>query len=87
MILDINSDLLQLRPPEKFSLALASSITTDEVDSKNWDYTTSPHPHRQPKQTLMDRWDYVMYGRVFKIKEEGSSGQHTLKMCVTAHVY
>ncbi|EGF81655.1 hypothetical protein BATDEDRAFT_10541, partial [Batrachochytrium dendrobatidis JAM81] len=78
--LDINTEIYPLRPSDKFTLALASTLALDgnPVD------TSKKQPWRDPsfatpssgttgKKSLADDYDYVMYGKVYKYEDEGGA--------------
>lgn len=66
MTLDINSELYPLKNGEKFTLILTPSISLDgSADDGTFEYSK--------KETLADRYDYVMFGRVYKFDENGPS--------------
>lgn len=69
IVLDINSDIYPLHEGEKFTLALATSLDANP-DPGHWNqHVNSP---------LLDKYEYVMSGKVFKLIKEASS-----KMSVT----
>jgi DNA-directed RNA polymerase I, II, and III subunit RPABC3 len=64
LTLDINSDIYPMYENEKFTLALATSLDANS-DPGHWNqHINSP---------LLDKYDYVMSGKVFKfVRETGS---------------
>jgi len=60
LLLDINSDIYPMDINDKFFFALASSLTEDG-DEEAWDQTK--------RATLADKYEYVMYGKVFKYEK------------------
>ncbi|KAE8903799.1 hypothetical protein PF005_g9494 [Phytophthora fragariae] len=66
LTLDINSEVYRLRQNEKFTLALVSTL---DLEGKPDDgmYNQSGKP------TLLDRYDYGMYGKVFQYDHEGGN--------------
>jgi DNA-directed RNA polymerase I, II, and III subunit RPABC3 len=68
LLLDINFELFPLKIREKFTLALSSTLNLDGTpDDGTFD--------QSGRETLADRYDYVMYGRVYKYEE--SNGTRT----------
>eukprot|EP00198_Chlamydomonas_reinhardtii_P010454 XP_001699791.1 DNA-directed RNA polymerase II, 16.5 kDa polypeptide [Chlamydomonas reinhardtii] len=61
--IDINTELFPLQRNDKFSLVLAWTI--------NLDATPGSEKYDAPggRRTLMDNYDYVMHGKVFKYKD------------------
>src|SRR4051812_35150195 len=65
LILDVNVDLYPVEINTKFSFALASTLNLDGTpDEPVYDQSVFH------KQTLLDKYEYVMYGKVFKYSEE-----------------
>eukprot|EP01125_Pyxidicula_operculata_P015893 TRINITY_DN5419_c0_g1_i1.p1 TRINITY_DN5419_c0_g1~~TRINITY_DN5419_c0_g1_i1.p1 ORF type:complete len:144 (+),score=32.10 TRINITY_DN5419_c0_g1_i1:81-512(+) len=65
LILDINVDIYRLELNQRFSMALASSLD-EEPDAGTYKQNRGP--------SLLDKYDYCMYGKVFKtLHEEKSS--------------
>jgi len=61
LVLDVNTDIYPIEPGERLTLALATSLDLKgRGDQGYWDYGESE------RATLADRYEYVMYGRVFK---------------------
>lgn len=66
MTVDVNSELFTLREGERTTVAFASTLKTDGT-AEDGVYNPYPGP------SLMDSYDYVMHGRIFKI--EAKEGQ------------
>ena len=66
MTVDVNCELFPIKEGDRMTVAFASSINLDGSED---DGQFNPHPG----PTLMDSYDYVMNGRIFKI--EHKSGQ------------
>jgi len=62
--LDVNTEIYPLEH-QKFSLALASTLNLDGSPDEGF-FDASDRP------TLADKYEYVMYGKVFKYQEESS---------------
>jgi DNA-directed RNA polymerase I, II, and III subunit RPABC3 len=61
LVLDVNTDIYPIELGERLTLALATSLDLKgRGDQGYWDYGESE------RATLADRYEYVMYGRVFK---------------------
>lgn len=64
--MDVNSELLTIKDGERATIALASTMNSDgTLDDGQFD--------AYPDASLMDSYDYVMHGRIFKI--EAKDGQ------------
>lgn len=64
LTLDINSEIYPMKQGEKFTLALVSTLDLDgKQDDGIFDQSAKP--------TLLDRYEYGMYGKVFKYEHEG----------------
>ncbi|XXQ33504.1 DNA-directed RNA polymerases I, II, and III subunit RPABC3 [Plasmodiophora brassicae] len=78
--LDVNSDLFTSGPASKFSLVLARTLNLDgSIDDANYySYAVNDKP------TLADKYEYVMFGKVFKFNTpEGHSSQHSLEAYIS----
>jgi DNA-directed RNA polymerase I, II, and III subunit RPABC3 len=74
LILDVNVDLYPIEIGARFSLALASTLNIDGTpDEPVYDQSVFQKP------TLLDKYEYAMYGKVFKYSEER---QPTVKVYV-----
>eukprot|EP00741_Cyanophora_paradoxa_P003820 tig00000718_g3714.t1 len=66
LVLDINTDVYPMEAGNKFSLALASTLHLDgKPDEGVYDQSNYA--------SLADKYEYVMYGKVFKYTQESSS--------------
>lgn len=61
--LDINTDIYKISVDTKFKLVLTSSLNTDRSADKDVYEPTL-------RSSLLDRFEYAMYGRVFKYELE-----------------
>jgi DNA-directed RNA polymerases I, II, and III subunit RPABC3 len=69
MILDINCDIYQVDIGDKLTFALSKTLDLKGgIDEGVYD----PLLGTDEKPSLMDKYDYVMYGKVFKFKSEGT---------------
>lgn len=65
LTLDVNSEVYPMKQGEKFTLALASTLDLDgKPDDGLYNQTGEP--------TLLDRYEYGMYGKVFRYEHEGA---------------
>eukprot|EP00695_Tsukubamonas_globosa_P001473 TRINITY_DN249_c0_g1_i1.p1 TRINITY_DN249_c0_g1~~TRINITY_DN249_c0_g1_i1.p1 ORF type:complete len:100 (-),score=21.42 TRINITY_DN249_c0_g1_i1:39-338(-) len=62
-------DIYPIEIGDKIRLALHDTLIPGQVDSGRYD------PKLESKQTLMDEYDYVMYGKVFKYSIEKGTGK------------
>ena len=61
--MDINSDLFPLDINDRFTFALASTLALDgRPDSGTFDQSGQP--------SLLDQYEYAMYGKLYKWKQE-----------------
>ena len=61
--MDINSDIFPLELNDRFTLALATTLALDgKPDSGTYDQTGGP--------SLLDQYDYAMYGKLYKWRQE-----------------
>ena len=61
LVLDINVDLYSLEEGDKFKFALAETLALDsQLDDGVFD--------QSGEESLMDHYDYVMHGLIFKYK-------------------
>ncbi|KAH9295875.1 hypothetical protein KI387_039463, partial [Taxus chinensis] len=64
MLLDVNIDVYPVSVGEKFTVALAPTLSLDGTPDTG--YFTGA------RKSLADKYEYVMYGKLYKISEEGS---------------
>lgn len=68
LLLDINVELFPVRLKERISVALTRSISMDGNDEGSaGGYRADSGP------SLADKYDYVMYGRVFKFEDTSNA--------------
>lgn len=65
--LDINSDLYPISKDSLYKIAITKSVYTDGSPSPN----AFSYDVFSKKNTLIEKYDYVMYGKIFKYSEEG----------------
>lgn len=63
---DVNVDIYPVSKGSYYSFVLAKSLNTDGMASPN----TFSYDLYTKKNTLLDKYDYVMYGKIFKFNEE-----------------
>lgn len=68
VILDINSDVYKLNKDSLYSILITKSLFSDGSNSNQFNYETY-----LKKNTLMERYEYVMHGKVFKLTEENDA--------------
>jgi DNA-directed RNA polymerase I, II, and III subunit RPABC3 len=76
LTLDINHELFPVERGERLSVVLANSIRLDGVkdDAKaGW-----RDVQRSGEQTLADMYDYVCYGKVYRVTGEESNGNRSV---------
>ena len=65
IVLDVHSDLYKVAVGEKFSLVLAKTVNLDGTpDDGSYKMFDGP--------TLMDKYEYVMHGRVFRFQQDSN---------------
>ncbi|GJQ08963.1 hypothetical protein GpartN1_g754.t1 [Galdieria partita] len=63
LLLDINNEIYPIREKEKFEMVLAPTLSLDgRPDDGLY------HPSEEP--SLLDKFEYGMYGKIFKFAEE-----------------
>ncbi len=76
--IDINTELFPVAKMDTLTITLAKSLSIDESgDSGMFTANGSWRPPKPNQRTLMDDYDYVMYGTVYKF-EEGSNDKISL---------
>eukprot|EP00191_Tetraselmis_sp_GSL018_P020351 CAMPEP_0177592456 /NCGR_PEP_ID=MMETSP0419_2-20121207/8573_1 /TAXON_ID=582737 /ORGANISM="Tetraselmis sp., Strain GSL018" /LENGTH=143 /DNA_ID=CAMNT_0019083331 /DNA_START=157 /DNA_END=584 /DNA_ORIENTATION=+ len=68
LVLDVNIDVYPLEEGEKVKLALSHTISLDGSQSKD---SFDPSLYLN-KPSLMDDYEYVMHGKIFKYKDNTS---------------
>ena len=81
--LDVNSDLTNLDLNDKFTFALASTLSPDGTPGSEY-YDQSKGP------SLMDQYEYVMYGKIYKWKQDEPKkpievSRSPVSVCSTRH--
>lgn len=78
LILDINIDVYPVSRGEKLAVCLASTLNLDGTPmpmSTGGSLTQAVYdPAVGTRPTLADKYDYVMFGRIFKYKDSTASG-------------
>lgn len=70
---DINVDVYKLKVGDKITVALASTLDlAGTADDGKFD--------QSGRKTLADKYDYVMYGTLFKYADDHSSGSHKVEL-------
>lgn len=70
MVLDINSDIYPIEKGDRITVAFAKSLTEGE-SSQNVFFDPILGTHDKQSK-LMDNYEYVMFGKLFKFKEENT---------------
>lgn len=66
LTLDVNSELFPCQQGDAFTLALAKSLSLDGEDEQ------AAQSWRPQGRSLMDDYDYVMHGTVYKFQDQGA---------------
>ncbi|EFJ22680.1 hypothetical protein SELMODRAFT_105067 [Selaginella moellendorffii] len=67
LLLDVNCDVYPLHRDEKFTMALAPTLSLDGTPDEGV-------LDQSGKRSLADRYDYVMYGKLYKYSDDHSTG-------------
>lgn len=72
IILDVNVDIYPVHAKESLTIGITTSVAnrSSAPDDLNVYELTDTSPQRHP--SLMDSYDYVMYGKIFKLEEKAS---------------
>lgn len=65
MLLDVNIDVYPVSVGEKFAIALAPTLNLDGTPDNGYFIQGG-------RKSLADKYEYVMYGKLYKLSEEGS---------------
>jgi DNA-directed RNA polymerase I, II, and III subunit RPABC3 len=79
LVLDINVDVYPVSQGDRLTVCLATTLNLDGTPmptAKGQANTFEYDPTIGTRDTLADRYEYVMFGRVFKYKDSSASG-HT----------
>lgn len=71
LTLDVNNEIYPLEKNGKFALALASTLN---LDSTPLEPSYNAKMQDMATKTLMDAYEYVMYGKIFKYKDSSKGG-------------
>lgn len=77
LILDINIDVYPVSQGDKLTVCLASTLNLDGTEMETARGSNNQYVYDSSigsRPTLADRYDYVMFGRVFKYKDSTASG-------------
>ncbi|MEW5301068.1 MAG: hypothetical protein WDW38_009366 [Sanguina aurantia] len=81
LLLDINIDVYPLEAHDKFSLALSRTLNMDgSASSVKYD---AKFPGLSNNASLMDNYEYVMFGKVFKYKDSNQGGVMRVEVFVS----
>ncbi|KAK4856476.1 hypothetical protein QYF36_017892 [Acer negundo] len=77
MKLDVNTDVYPIKENEKFVVLLTSTLNKDGSAVSEY-YTQN-----NGRDSIADKFEYVMYGKIFKIQEEGSGAQIKVEIYIS----
>ena len=66
LLLDINSEIYNVRDGEKITLVLASTLHLDGSPADHFSFIPNTQSTTEP--SLADNYEYVMHGRIFDMK-------------------
>eukprot|EP00899_Mesostigma_viride_P015092 jgi/Mesvir1/23584/Mv18275-RA.1 len=76
LLLDVNTSIYPVEVGDKFSLALSSTLRLDGApDERVYDQSGNP--------SLADKYEYVMYGKLFKYQDDGTSGAPKVEVYIS----
>eukprot|EP00891_Asterochloris_glomerata_P002423 jgi/Astpho2/2423/e_gw1.00044.113.1_t len=81
LTLDIHSDLCPMAEDDKFRLLLSRTLNVDGSDGASYfdkDLATNATSH-----TLLDAYEYVMHGKIFKTQDAKVHGQMKLDVFIS----
>jgi len=79
MLLDINVDIYPVKVGQKYKLMLASTLNLDGSSmAGHYDKKLS-----NASASLMDEYEYVMHGKVFKYADRQSGGQTKVEVTIS----
>ncbi|CAL5221859.1 g4120 [Coccomyxa viridis] len=79
LMLDINTSIYPLHEGDKFSLALAKTVNLDNTPT---DGTFNAQMQSKERASLMDTYEYVMFGRIFKYEDTPSGANNQMRVQV-----
>jgi len=76
MILDVNIEVYPVSVGDKFTIALAPTLNLDGTPDTG-------HFVQSSRKTLADKYEYVMYGKLYKINEDNSGANLKVEIYVS----
>ncbi|KAJ3114404.1 hypothetical protein HK100_001673 [Physocladia obscura] len=78
MILDINTEIYPMKVSDKFTLALATSISLDAAAAAATAGKKESWRDNSNQRSLADEYEYVMFGKVYKYDETGGKNKSSI---------
>lgn len=78
LVLDINTEIYPIKVNERFSLVLSPTLNYSGVTAAEdsfLDTTSFASGNSGSIETLADRYDYVCFGKIYKVDENSSSAK------------
>ncbi|KAI5073607.1 hypothetical protein GOP47_0011620 [Adiantum capillus-veneris] len=76
MLLDVNTEIYPLQVDDKFTMALSSTLSLDGTpDDATFD--------QSGRKSLADKYEYVMYGKLYKFSDQESGGSVKIEVYVS----
>eukprot|EP00252_Welwitschia_mirabilis_P021964 TRINITY_DN5795_c0_g1_i1.p1 TRINITY_DN5795_c0_g1~~TRINITY_DN5795_c0_g1_i1.p1 ORF type:complete len:145 (-),score=20.95 TRINITY_DN5795_c0_g1_i1:271-705(-) len=75
MLLDVNIDVYPVAVGERFMLAMATTLNLDGTPDTGYFISA--------RKTLADKYEYVMYGKLYKIDETGAGANAKIEIYVS----
>lgn len=72
-VLDVNTEIYPLQAGQRLRCVLASNV--EEEQHREAENTGVYDPNMRRRKTLLDNFEYAVYGRVFKFEEEKGSSR------------
>jgi DNA-directed RNA polymerase I, II, and III subunit RPABC3 len=76
MVLDVNIDVYPVSVGEKFTIAFAPTLNLDGTPDTGYFIQSG-------RKTLADKYEYVMYGKLYKISEDNSGANVKVEIYVS----
>ncbi|XP_021648665.1 DNA-directed RNA polymerases II, IV and V subunit 8B [Hevea brasiliensis] len=76
MQLDVNTEIYPIKKEEKYALLITPTLHTDGTGDTGY--------YGQGKQgSIADKYEYIMYGKLYKIQEEGSGADIKAELLIS----
>uniref|UniRef100_A0A0C9RIV5 TSA: Wollemia nobilis Ref_Wollemi_Transcript_15450_1139 transcribed RNA sequence n=1 Tax=Wollemia nobilis TaxID=56998 RepID=A0A0C9RIV5_9CONI len=76
LVLDVNIDVYPVSKGDKFTIALSPTLSLDGTPDSGYFVQAG-------RKSLADKYEYVMYGKLYRISEEGSGANVKVEIYVS----